>query len=197
MTPLKPAVFLDRDGVVIEDTHYIDSIDRVHLVPGSAEAITALNRAGWPVVIVTNQAGIAKGFFPVETMNKIHVHLGELLRAHGGKVDGIYFCPHHPEGELVEYRRDCECRKPKPGMLLRAATELGLDLTRSWMIGDRISDLEAGSAAGCRTVLVRTGYGHLVNPVEIDREPLKLELISANLLDAVMKLGLISTRCAA
>jgi D-glycero-D-manno-heptose 1,7-bisphosphate phosphatase len=197
MTPLKPAVFLDRDGVVIGDTHYVHSIDKVRLLSGSAEAIAELNRAGWPVVIVTNQAGIARGFFSVETLHKINDHMAELLRGHGARVDGVYYCPHHPEGDVLEYRRHCECRKPKPGMLLQAARELGLDLTRSWMIGDRITDLEAGSAVGCRTVLVRTGYGNLVNPLELDREALKLELISANLSDAVTKLGLISKSCVA
>jgi D-glycero-D-manno-heptose 1,7-bisphosphate phosphatase len=197
MTPLKPAVFLDRDGVVIEDTHYVHSIDRVRLIPGSAEAIAELNRAGWPVAIVTNQAGIARGLFSIETIEQIHEHLVELLRGYGAHIDGIYFCPHHPSGELAEYCHDCDCRKPKPGMLVQAAKELNLDPTRSWMIGDRVSDLQAGSAVGCRTVLVRTGYGHLVNPIELDCDSLKLELIAANLSDAVSKLGLISTRCVA
>jgi D-glycero-D-manno-heptose 1,7-bisphosphate phosphatase len=197
MAPFRPAVFLDRDGVVIGDTHYVHSIEKVRLLAGSAEAIAELNRAGWPVVIVTNQAGVARGFFSIETLQKIHDHMAELLRGHGARVDGVYYCPHHPEGELPEYRRVCECRKPKPGLLLRAARELSLDLTRSWMVGDRISDLEAGSAVGCRTVLVRTGYGNLVNLLELDREALKLELISANLSDAVAKLGLISKSCVA
>jgi D-glycero-D-manno-heptose 1,7-bisphosphate phosphatase len=197
MSSLKPAMFLDRDGVVIEDTNYVRSIDKVRLIPGSAEAIAALNRAGWTVAIATNQAGIARGLFSFETVNEIHEHLVELLRVYGAHVDGFYFCPHHPAGEVKEYRCECECRKPKPGMLLKAANELGIDLTRSWMIGDRISDLEAGSAVGCKTVLVRTGYGSLVNPVELNRESLNLELISANLSDAVSKLGLISTRSAA
>jgi D-glycero-D-manno-heptose 1,7-bisphosphate phosphatase len=197
MTPLRPAVFLDRDGVVIEDSHYVNSIDRVRLLPGSAEAIASLNRARWPVVIVTNQAGIARGIFSIETMNAIHGHLTDLLRGYGARLDGIYFCPHHSAGEVAEYRRDCDCRKPKPGMLFLAARELGIDLVRSWMIGDKLSDLEAGSAAGCRTVLVRTGYGSLVNPLELSREPLKLELISADLADAVVKLGLVVERFAA
>ncbi len=197
MTPLKPAVFLDRDGVVIEDTHYVHSIDRVRLIPGSAEAIAALNQAGWSVVIVTNQAGIARGLFSIETIQQIHKHLAELLHGYGAHIDGMYYCPHHPAGELAEYRRDCDCRKPKPGMLVQAAKELSLDLTRSWMIGDRVSDLQAGASVGCRTVLVRTGYGNLANPVELDRDSLKLELIAANLSDAVSKLGLIPTRCVA
>lgn len=192
MTQLKPAVFLDRDGVVIEDSHYIRSTSQVRLLPGSAEAIAALNRAGWLIVIATNQAGVARGLFTIETLKEIHDHLGELLQHHEARFDGIYFCPHHIEGVREEYQRECECRKPKPGMLLQAARELGIDLTRSWMIGDRVSDLEAGSAAGCRTVLVRTGYGSLVNPEEIDRAALKLELIAVNLSDAVEKLGLVS-----
>jgi D-glycero-D-manno-heptose 1,7-bisphosphate phosphatase len=197
MTLLKPAIFLDRDGVVIEDTRYIDSIERVSLIPGSAEVIAALNRAGWTVAIVTNQAGIAHGLFSIETVNEIHEHIAELLRGYGARVDGFYFCPHHPAGEVAEHRCECECRKPKPGMLIRAANELDIDLNRSWMIGDRITDLEAGSAVGCKTVLVRTGYGNLVNPLDLDRESLKLELISANLSDAVFKLGLISRQVVA
>jgi D-glycero-D-manno-heptose 1,7-bisphosphate phosphatase len=194
MTNLKPAVFLDRDGVVIEDSHYIDTPDRVRLLPGSAEAIAALNRAGWLIVIVTNQSGVARGLFPIEAMKEIHDHLAELLRGYEARVDGFYFCPHHPSAERAEYRCECECRKPKPGMLLQAARELGIDLARSWMIGDRVGDLEAGSAVGCRTVLVQTGYGDLVNPAAIDRESLNLELIAADLSDAVEKLGLTSIR---
>ncbi|HEV3438195.1 MAG TPA: HAD-IIIA family hydrolase, partial [Gemmata sp.] len=118
----------------------------------------------------------------------------ELLRGYEARVDGFYFCPHHPSAERAEYRCECECRKPKPGMLLQAARELGIDLAGSWMIGDRVSDLEAGSAVGCRTVLVQTGCGDLVNPAAIDRESLKLELIAADLSDAVAKLGLTSVR---
>ena len=196
MMHLKPAVFLDRDGVVIEDSHYVDSAERVQLIPGSAESIAALNRAGWVVVIVTNQSGVARGLFPVEAVKNVHNRLEELLQGHGAKFDGAYFCPHYPESQLEEYRRDCDCRKPKPGMILQAARELNLDLSRSWMIGDRVSDLEAGAAAGCRTVLVRTGYGGLVNPALLDRESLGLELVASHLADAVTKLGL-ATRSAA
>lgn len=188
MTLLKPAVFLDRDGVVIEDTHYVGTTDRVRLVPGSPEAIARLNRDGWTVVIVTNQAGVARGLFPIAAVNLIHEHLNGLLTGYGAKFDGVYFCPHHPEGDVAEYRRECECRKPKPGMLLQASRDLGIDLGRSWLIGDRVSDLEAGAAAGCRTILVRTGHGNRVDPIAIDRQSLKLELIASNLADAVAKL---------
>ena len=199
MTHTKPAIFLDRDGVVIEDSAYLGVPERVRLLPGSAEAIAALNRAGWPVVIVTNQSGVARGLFTPADVDDVHAHLGELLLGYGAKIEAFHFCPHHPEGEVLEYAVVCECRKPRPGMLVEAANNLGLDLTASWMIGDRVTDLEAGAAVGCRTVLVRTGYGVMVNPAGLDREALNLELVAADLADAVAKLGLAAcrTKCAA
>ncbi|MBA4186381.1 MAG: D-glycero-beta-D-manno-heptose-1,7-bisphosphate 7-phosphatase [Planctomycetaceae bacterium] len=190
MTTTKPAVFLDRDGVVIEDSHYLGNPDRVRLLPGAAGAIASLNRAGWPVVIVSNQSGVARGMFNESDVDAVHEHLSNLLHGYGAKIDAYHYCPHHPEGEVTVLRIECECRKPRPGMLVRAATELGLDLAASWMIGDRVTDLEAGAAVGCRTVLVRTGYGMRVNPAGLDRDALKLELVAANLGDAVKKLGL-------
>jgi D-glycero-D-manno-heptose 1,7-bisphosphate phosphatase len=190
MTPPRPAIFLDRDGVVIEDSHYLGDPSRVRLVPGAAEAVALLNRAGWVVVVVTNQSGVARGMFTEADVAAVHEHLAELLRGYGARVDAFHHCPHHPEAEVAEYRVVCACRKPRAGMLLRAAGELGIDLAASWMIGDRVSDLEAGAAAGCRTALVRTGYGVLVNPAELDRDALRLELVAADLADAVAKLGL-------
>jgi D-glycero-D-manno-heptose 1,7-bisphosphate phosphatase len=190
MTALKPAVFLDRDGVVIEDSHYLGDVDRVRLVPGAAAAIAALNRAGWVVVVVTNQSGVARGLFTLDSVGVVHDHLAALLTQHGATIDDFRFCPHHPEAELAEFRAECDCRKPKPGMLHQAARELGLDLAASWMIGDRVSDLEAGARAGCRTALVRTGYGAAVNVAELDREALHLELVAADLAEAVKKLAL-------
>jgi D-glycero-D-manno-heptose 1,7-bisphosphate phosphatase len=190
MTSLKPAVFLDRDGVVIEDSHYLGSADCVRLLPGAAEAIAALNRAGWAVVVVTNQSGVARGLFTEADVNAVHTHLAQLLGGYGAEIDAFHFCPHHSEAEVARFRVDCDCRKPRPGMLLRAAAELGIDLAASWMIGDRVSDLEAGAAVGCRTVLVRTGHGAVVNAAGLDREALHLELIATDLADAVAKLGL-------
>ena len=197
MTQLKPAVFLDRDGVVIEESHYLGDVSRVRLVPGAGAAIGALNRAGWPVVIVTNQSGVARGLFPVESVDEIHRHISDLLRSSGAHIDAFQFCPHHPEAVLPVYRKVCGCRKPLPGMLLVAAAELGIELKSSWMIGDRTADLEAGAAAGCRTVLVRTGYGSEVNVAALDRAQVRLELVAANLADAVDKLGLARTQSAA
>ena len=191
MTALKPAVFLDRDGVVIEDSHYLGDPSRVKLLPGAAETIAALNRAGWRVVVVTNQSGVARGLFSFNSVGAVHDHIATLLLQFRAKIDAFYFCPHHPEADVLEFRAECECRKPKPGLLRRAAEELGLDLAGSWMIGDRLSDLEAGSAAGCRTALVRTGCGNEVKLVGLDRAALRLELVADDLADAVAKLGFI------
>lgn len=177
MTP-RPAIFLDRDGVIIEDSHFVSSTQQVRLVPGSAGAVAALNRAGWPVVVVTNQSGVGRGFFTVETVAEVHTFITEQLAEAGAKVDAFYYCPHHPEAEVIEYRLACECRKPKAGMLRTAAADLDLDLVRSWMVGDRASDLEAGAAAGCRTVLVRTGYGVNVTVPET-------QLVAADLAGAI------------
>lgn len=191
MKTTQPAVFLDRDGVVIEDSHYLGKPEQVRLVPGAAEAIASLNRSGWPVVVVSNQSGVARGMFAEADVHRVHAHLAELLCGYGAKIDAFHFCPHHPEAELAAFRIECACRKPKPGMLVRAAAEMRLDLKRSWMIGDRVTDLQAGAAVGCRTVLVRTGYGALINPAGLDRDALNVELVAANLADAVAKLGLV------
>ncbi|HEX4609572.1 MAG TPA: HAD family hydrolase [Urbifossiella sp.] len=186
----RPAVFLDRDGVLIEDAHYVGSPDRVRLIPGAAGAVAALNRAGWAVVVVTNQAGVAKGYFSPAAVDAVHAFLADQLAGYGARVDGYYFCPHHPEGEVAEYRTRCDCRKPEPGLLRAAAADLGLDPARSWMVGDRETDLAAGAAVGCRTVLVRTGYGAGVDATALDRGRLNLDLVAADLADAVAKLGL-------
>lgn len=170
---LRPAIFLDRDGVVIEDTHYLASPSQVRFVPGSADAIAALNRAGWPVVVVTNQAGVGRGLFPLDAVHAVHQHIAEQLAGYGARIEAFYFCPHHPAAEVPEYRTACGCRKPQPGMLRQAAAELGLDLANSWMIGDRESDLAAGAAAGTRTILVRTGYGAGTDITSLDRTELQ------------------------
>ncbi|MFM8273156.1 MAG: D-glycero-alpha-D-manno-heptose-1,7-bisphosphate 7-phosphatase [Gemmata sp.] len=154
----RDAVFLDRDGTLIEDVHYLARPDQVRLIPGAAAAVRALNDAGALVVVVTNQAGVARGLFPESRVAEVHRRLSELLAQHGAKVDAFYHCPHHPEG-LGGYRVACACRKPEPGMLLAAARDLDIDLARSWMVGDKPCDAGAGRAAGCRTLLVRTGHG--------------------------------------
>ena len=132
---------------------------RLRLLPRAAEAIRRVNEAGFAVVVVTNQSGIARGLLTEDDLEEIHAVLRRRLARGRARLDGIYFCPHHPEGARREYRRRCRCRKPAPGMLLRAAEDLDLDLTRCYAIGDGARDVEAGRRAGCRTVLVRTGYG--------------------------------------
>lgn len=155
----RPAVFLDRDGTVIEEVNYLSRVDQVRLLPGAAEAIARLNRSGFAVIVVTNQAGIARGYFAEERVAEVHDRLTNLLCRAGARVDAFYYCPHHDTEGVGSYRIVCDCRKPKPGMLLAAARDHGLDLTRSWMIGDKLCDVAAGAAAGCTTVLVRTGHG--------------------------------------
>jgi D-glycero-D-manno-heptose 1,7-bisphosphate phosphatase len=158
-TSLRPAVFLDRDGTVNVEVNYLSRPEQLELLPTVAATIASLNAIDVPVVIVTNQAGIARGIFPESRIPGIHDRLHALLGEQRATVDGMYYCPHHPTEGLIEYRIECECRKPKPGMLKRAAADLGIDLNRSLMIGDRESDLVAGASAGCMTALVTTGYG--------------------------------------
>ena len=159
MSSRRPGVFLDRDGTVIEEKHYLCEPADVELLPTAGETIARLNQLGIPVAIVTNQAGIARGYFPESRIPEVHARLDELLAPHGAAIDRYEYCPHHPVEGIGSYKIDCNCRKPKPGMLTSAATELNIDLTRSLMIGDRLGDIEAGAAAGCQSALVRTGYG--------------------------------------
>jgi D-glycero-D-manno-heptose 1,7-bisphosphate phosphatase len=153
-------MFMDRDGVLLELVDYLSRIDQVVLVPGVAAAIAGLNRAGIPVVIVTNQSGIARGLLTEADLRDIHAHVESLLAKEGARIDAIYYCPHHPDVGAAPYRRSCECRKPAPGMLRQAARDLGLDLARSVFIGDHATDIEAGRRAGIgHSILVLTGHG--------------------------------------
>lgn len=160
-----PAVFFDRDGVLIEDSHYVGSVADVRLIPGVADAVRLVQAAGYATVVVTNQSGVARGMFAEDVVHQVHRHIEAET---GLTFDRWEHCPHHPDGTVPEFARDCDCRKPKPGMLRRAAAALDLDLSRSWMIGDRAGDLVAGFAAGCRSILVRTGYGAKVDIHEPD-----------------------------
>ena len=156
---LKPALFLDRDGVIVEEVEYLSRPSPLALIPRGAEAIARVNRRGIPVVVITNQAGVARGYFPEARVAEVHDHLDKLLSACGARIDRYYYCPHHPTEGLEPYRRQCHCRKPHPGMLHKAALQEGIDLQSSWLVGDKLSDVEAGQAAGCQTVLVHTGHG--------------------------------------
>src|SRR5215208_2104563 len=151
------AIFLDRDGPLVQPRHYRSRREDLLVYEGVPEELRRLRQAGFRLVVITNQSGLAHGYFGTEDLDRMHEHLrAELFRA-GVAIDAIYFCPHHPEGRVVELAISCDCRKPQPGMLLRAADELGLELTRSWFIGDILDDVEAGNRAGCRTILVDLG----------------------------------------
>ena len=154
----KPAVFLDRDGTINVEKEYLYRPQDFEFTPRAIEAIRMLNQAGYLVVVVTNQSGVARGYYSEEAVRALHVHVAQLLAADGARVDGWYYCPHHPGGK-APYDLVCSCRKPLPGMLMAATEELGIDLGRSWMVGDKLADIEAGIAAGCRPILVLTGYG--------------------------------------
>lgn len=157
---LRAAVFLDRDGTIIEDVGYLDAVERIDVFPWSTDAIRALNRAGLPVVVITNQAGVARGYFPESFVAEAHRALDARLALGGARIDAYYYCPHHPEGAIVEYRQACDCRKPGCGMIQRASLELGLDPARSVVVGDTAGDIGAARAAGARAILVRSGLGH-------------------------------------
>jgi D-glycero-D-manno-heptose 1,7-bisphosphate phosphatase len=157
----KRAVFIDRDGTINVEKEYLHQPEDFEFIPGAPEAIRILGEAGFLVVVVTNQSGVARGYYGEADVKRLHVYMDDLLAQEGAKVDAYYFCPHHPENGTGKYLIDCECRKPNPGMLLQAASELGIDLTASWMIGDKLADVEAGIAAGCRSALVLTGYGSI------------------------------------
>lgn len=156
---MRPAIFLDRDGTVNEEREYIAHPDEVVLIPGSAEALREAQQAGYKIVIITNQSAIARGFITEEDLRKIHDRLTHILASSGVHIDGIYYCPHHPDFGVPPYRTACACRKPMPGMILQAAADHAIDLSRSFMIGDRIIDLQTGIGAGTTAILVRTGYG--------------------------------------
>ena len=153
------AVFLDRDGTVIYERGYITVAEKVELLPGVAGAIVRLRAAGWKVLIVTNQGCVGRGMITEEELGAIHFRMLAMLGGEGAEVDGVYYCPHHPEGSVPEYAIECDCRKPRPGLLERAAGEHDLDLEQCIIVGDTMRDLGAGRAAGTRAILVLTGHG--------------------------------------
>ena len=181
----KRAVFIDRDGTLSEEVGYLNHASRFRLLPRSAAAIKMLNEAGVAAVVITNQAGVARGYFPEERILEVHQRMEELLAADGARLDGIYYCPHHPTAGEPPYRAECDCRKPRPGLLLRAAEELDLDIPGSYMIGDKFSDIELAREAGCKGILTLTGYGR--GEWEYNRETacVKPDFIAEDLYDAV------------
>lgn len=175
-------MFLDRDGTIIEEVGYLDRRERVVLYPFAADAIRAFNRAGLRVVMVTNQSGVARGFFPEATVDDVHRHIADLLAAGGARIDAYYYCPHHPDGSVAPYARVCDCRKPGPGLVERAVHELGIDPRHSFTVGDRWLDVALARTVGARGVLVRTGYG--ADEEQRPKPGLEADAIVNNLVEA-------------
>lgn len=181
------AIFLDRDGVIIEEVHLLTDPAQIRIRKNAPSALKMLKRAGFRLIIVTNQTVVARGLISEQNVAKINGLMENLLvKAGAPRFDGCYICPHHPNATLEAYRMTCECRKPKPGMLLQAAREHALDLSASFMIGDRITDIIAGDQAGCRTVLLKTG-AHLLPAIETSEpidESIKPHFSCSNLEEA-------------
>ena len=182
MKALRAGLFLDRDGTINTEVDFLRTPEELRLLPGSARAIREANAAGFPVVVMTNQSGIARGLLTEDDLARVHDRLRALLADEGAHVDAIEYCPHHPTAGRPPYQVDCDCRKPGTGMLRRAATRLDIDLKASFVIGDRCADVEAGLSAGCRSVLVLTGYGETERDECVNR--LKVEHVAADLYHA-------------
>lgn len=180
---MRPCVFLDRDGTLLDEGGYIDRVERIRMLPFAIDAVRLLNRAGFLAVVVSNQAGIAHGHFTEDFLGQVHGLLASRFAAGGARIDAFYYCPHLADARVEAYRQACDCRKPKPGLILRAAGEMGIDLARSYMIGDQWADVGAGRAAGVFTILVRTGYGPTVEAQP--RDGVRPDEATDNLMSAV------------
>lgn len=180
---MRPAVFLDRDGTLIEERGYVDRLDLLTLYPWTSDALRLLNRAGFATVVVTNQGAIGRGIIDEAFLSEVHRTIDARLAAGHARVDRYYFCPHHPDAVREEFRQPCRCRKPGPGLIEQACSEMQLDVSRSFMVGDRWIDVRAGRAAGARPLLVRTGHGG--HEADIPPENVKADAILNNLMEAV------------
>lgn len=179
------AVFLDRDGTLNEQMGYINHPSRLKMLPGVSHAVRRLNQAGFKVVVISNQSGVARGYFPEKLVDEVNQDLAENLAGEGAKLDGVYVCPHHPSAEVPAYRLDCDCRKPRPGLILQAARELDLDLPGSFAVGDRLADVDCARRAGVRAILVRTGYGRGEEQYLLPTAKIKPAYVAEDLSEAV------------
>ena len=184
----RPAVFIDRDGTISEEVGYINHPSRFQLYPYSTEAIKLLNEHGWLAIVVTNQAGVARGYFSEDVVREVHRELNRKMGESSARLDAIYYCAHHPTVGDPPYRLDCDCRKPKAGLVQRAAQDFAIELGSSWMVGDRYSDIELARNAGLRSAFVLSGYGR--GEWEYQRQNWKHQpdLVSDNLLAAVKEI---------
>ena len=187
------AVFLDRDGTINEEVGYLDSLDKLRMIPEAFDAIRQINQSGMKAVVITNQSGVARGYFDEAFVETVHARVQTLLQEQEARIDRFYYCPHHPTEGTGDYRKNCACRKPEAGLLIRASQEMDIDLARSYMVGDMPKDIEAGVKAGAKGILVKTGHGgDLLSP---DKNvfaaaqksfPVKPDYIAVNILDAVI-----------
>lgn len=178
------AVFIDRDGTLNEDVGYVSTPEDLIIYPWASEAVRRINASGMKAIVITNQAGVARGLYTEETLVQIHERMIEQLAGAGARIDAVYYCPHHPEFGGEKYMRDCDCRKPRPGMLHAAASEHAIDLARSYVIGDKSCDINLAATVGAQGVLVKTGYGRetMSRP---DLWPCEPALIAEDLHEAV------------
>jgi D-glycero-D-manno-heptose 1,7-bisphosphate phosphatase len=184
----RPAVFMDRDGTLSHEVGYVNHPSRFRLYPWAVDAVRAVNKAGWLAVVVTNQAGVARGYFPESVFEEVQRRLREEVEAGGARFDAVYACLHHPSAGLPPYRAECDCRKPRPGMLRRAEKELGADLRSSWVVGDRHGDLQLAWNVGARGALVRSGYGRGEQTYLAPGWSRQADLVAENLLEAVERI---------
>jgi D-glycero-D-manno-heptose 1,7-bisphosphate phosphatase len=182
---MERAVFVDRDGVISEEVGYIGDSEDFRLIPHSAEAVKLINQSGLKIIAITNQSGVARGYFSEEMLGHIHRKMEKLLSDQGAFLDGIYYCPHHPEATVQAYRMECDCRKPATGLLIQASKEHSIDVSSSYLVGDKRTDIECAHRAGAKGILVLTGYGkdelRKFNSAASEQP----EYVAADLLDAV------------
>ena len=183
-----PAIFLDRDGTINEEMGYINHIERFKIFPFVAEGIKTFRENGFKVVVVTNQSGIARGYFTEELLIEVHQKLYEYLKKNGTKIDGIYYCPHHPTEGKGEYKQDCNCRKPKTGLIEKAVKEHNIDLSSSYMIGDRFKDMIFARNLNMKSGLVLTGYGKGEYKHQSQNWSFMPELLGKNLKEISLKI---------
>ena len=184
----RPAVFIDRDGTLAHEVGYVNHVSRFRLYPWAVDSVRLLNHAGVLAVVVTNQAGVARGYFPESLVAEVHALMNAALEAGGARLDGIYYCPHHPSAGEPPYRQDCACRKPRPGLLHRAARDLDIDLARSWVVGDRDADVALARSVGARACLVKTGYGQGELLWHAPSWPRPPDVVAEHLLEAVERI---------
>jgi len=184
----RPAIFLDRDGTLSHEVGYLNHPGRFRLYPWSVDAVRAINRSSRLAVVVTNQAGVARGYFPESVFEEVQALLRRDVEAGGARFDAVYACLHHPSVGAAPYRRDCDCRKPRPGLLRRAESELGADLRRSWVVGDRYSDLQLAWSVGASGALVKSGYGLGELTYLAAGWPRQPDLVAENVLEAVERI---------